>query len=104
MPGRRWTADDEWVVISRLTRWRVETIARHLGRTPKAVRRWMERTGQYPQTQDLVTSGVAAEVTGRSPGHLRRLARTGRVRARRVPDGRHWLFDLDELARHFPRN
>lgn len=99
MPGRRWTVDDEWVVLTRVRVWRVETIARRLGRTPKAVRRWCERNRVAPTTDEWVTSGIAAGLTGLSPQRLTALARAKRIRARRVSGGSWWLFDPARLPR-----
>jgi hypothetical protein len=96
---RRWTADEADLAVTYLPYWRVETIARALGRTPAAVRSWCARHGQWPTTQHLVTSGWAAQLTGLTPQRLTALARAGAVPARRVPGGRWWLFDPERLPR-----
>lgn len=76
--GRRWTLEEGEFVLARLCLWRVETIARHLGRTPRAVRRWLERNHQAPTLHDLVTSGQASASTGYTPQALTAMARAGR--------------------------
>lgn len=47
----------------------------------------------------MVTVAQAAEGTGYSPRHLRRLAAAGRIRARRL-HARGWLVDLDDFKRY----
>lgn len=56
-----------------------------------------------PTRQDWVTSTVAAELTGLSAQWLTQMARAGSVRARRVPGGRWWLFDMEALPQHRDR-
>jgi len=97
-PHRRWRPDEEAFVRAAIAYMTVPTIAARLGRTPKAVLRWMERHRVFPtRTGDYVTSGVASRLTGLKPQTLTALARAGRVRARRVPGGRWWMFDTEEL-------
>lgn len=97
--GQPWTVAEAEEVVRRLTTWRLATIARRLGRSEKGVRHWLWRHRQAPTLQDLVTSGLAAELSGYTPQHLTALARAGRVRARRVPGGRWWLFEPTTLPR-----
>ncbi|MGD9893449.1 MAG: hypothetical protein AB7U18_19375 [Dehalococcoidia bacterium] len=66
MAGRRWTEAEATFVIDNLTRWRIETIGRRLGRTPKAIHRYLQRHGQYVTQQVLITTGVAAALCGRT--------------------------------------
>ncbi len=95
--GCRWTPAEDELLAGRVTTWRTETIARHLGRSTRAVRRRIERRGWYPSRMDLVQSSIAAEITGLSPQHLTALARRGMVRAHRAPGRRWWLFDPASL-------
>jgi excisionase family DNA binding protein len=103
MPGRRWTVTEQTFVVDRLTIWRIETIAAHLGRTPKAVIRWCERHGQAVCHQDLWTTGMVGAAIGRSDATVRRWAREGRIPARRVPGGRRWLIDPARLEGVYDR-
>lgn len=97
-PHRRWRPDEEAFVRAAIAYMTVPTIAARLGRTPKAVLRWMERHRVYPtRTGDYVTSGVASRLTGLTPQELTALARERRIRARRVPGGRWWMFDTEDL-------
>jgi hypothetical protein len=89
----KYTAEEEFFILTHLTAWPRATIARHLGRTERQIRDWCWRRGQHPRNQDLLTSGEAANVSGRSQQWLTELARSGRIRARREPGGRWWLFD-----------
>lgn len=97
MPGRLWSVDEAHFVSARIRLWTVGAIARHLGRSERAVRHWCERNRVAPTRDEWVTSGIAAELTGLSPQALTKAARAGRVRARRVPGGRWWLFDPASL-------
>jgi hypothetical protein len=96
--NRKYTLDEECFILSHLTSWRRETIARHLGRTVRQIRDWCWRTGQNPRNQELLTSGQAARELGCSCQWLTQLAREGRIKARREPGGRWWLFDPRDLA------
>lgn len=79
-----------------------KAIGRKLGRSAHAVYRRSARLGVWPTKQDWVTSSVAAEIAGVSQQWLTSLARRGRVRARRVPGGKWWLFDLEALGGRLP--
>jgi hypothetical protein len=94
-----YTFDEEALIVSRLTCWTRPTIARHLGRTPRAIRGWCWRHGQNPRNQHLLTSGQAAKITGLSQQWLTEMARAGRIKARREPGGRWWLFSPAALER-----
>lgn len=84
-------------------RLRVETLARRLGRTPKAVLRWCERNRVFPCRGSWWTTGQAAQVTGLSPQHLSALCRQRKLRSRRVPGGRWWLIAPEEVERLIQR-
>ena len=73
-------------------------IGRKFGRSAYAVYQRSRRLGVWPTREDWVTSGVAAQITGFSQQWLSKLARIGKVRARRVPGGRWWLFDPRQLT------
>lgn len=75
------------------------TLARHLGRSPKAVEQWCWRHGCFPTRGSWYTSGEAARRTGLSPQWLTALCRERRIRARRVPGGRWWLIAPEEVER-----
>lgn len=95
---RRFTADEEQFISDRLPIWTLDAIARHLGRTRQSVERYCWRKHHAATTQDLVTSGQAAALTGRSPQRITALARQGKIRARRKPGGRWWLIDPATLT------
>lgn len=97
MAGRRWSAAEGVYVTTWLPYRTVPAIARALGRSEKGVRRWCERHGHSATTELLMTSGRAARIAGVSPQRLTALARQGRVRARRVPGGRWWLWRVEDL-------
>ncbi|MCC6312671.1 MAG: hypothetical protein IT337_01560 [Thermomicrobiales bacterium] len=97
--GKHWSAAEELTVIALVDRLTVAELARRLGRTEKAVTRWRERHGVYPTTAGWLTSGWAARESGYSAQRLTALARAGKTSARRVPGGRWWLFDGDDLPR-----
>lgn len=97
MPGRPWTRQEAVFVTTWLPYRTVPAIAAALGRTEKAVRRWCERHGHYATTELLMRSGRAARLAGCTPQRLTALARAGRIRARRVPGGRWWLFAVADL-------
>lgn len=94
-----WSRAEELLVIQEVDRLRTETLARRLGRTPKAVRRWCERNRVWATDGGRLTSGWAARASGYTPQALTAMARAGRIGARRVPGGRWWLFDPDALPR-----
>jgi len=48
-----------------------------------------------------ITTDVAVTLTGYSVGHIRRLAREGRIGTRRV--GRDWLVSREDLLAHKAR-
>ena len=91
---RRWTADEFEFAVSHCTVWSLSAIARHLGRSAVAVQRKLWYHRQAPTRQDLLTSGQLAAQLGCSQQWLTRLARQKRIKARRVPKGRWWLFPL----------
>lgn len=94
---RRYTLDEEAFILAHLTCWSRAAIARHLGRTPRQIKDWCWRTGQHPRNQHLLTSGEAARLAGVSQQWLTELARADRIKARREPGGRWWLFDPEEV-------
>lgn len=96
---RHWTDAEEQFVSDHLHYWGVAAIARHLGRTEKAVRRYQERRGLFCCTGWLLTSGHASRLCGCSPQRLTALARAGRIKARRMPRGHWWLFRQEDLPR-----
>lgn len=95
--GRRWTDDEIQFLSDYLLVMRPETLARKLGRTLRGVRQACNNRRLAPTTQELVTSGAAAEMTGYTRQYLTQLARARRLRAQRVPGSRWWLFDPADL-------
>lgn len=95
--GRRWTASEECAVVIRIGRQSIPAIARRLGRTERAVRHWCDDHHVCATRDEWVTSGVAAKLTGYTPQGLTKMARSGRIRAHRIPGGRWWLFSPDTL-------
>lgn len=89
---RRWTAEEFEFAVSHCTVWSRAAIARHIGRTAIAVRQKLWQHHQAPSKQDLLTSGQLAARMGISQQWLTRLARRGKLKARRIPRGRWWLF------------
>lgn len=65
--------------------------------TPATVRRMSASGPVVGMVDTWVTTGLAAGLAGCSERHVRRLAATGRVRARQV-GARTWLVDRDSLA------
>ena len=88
----RWTLASDFALMSMIGTMRAETIARRMGRTRWAILRRCQRLGLSASKDSVVTSGIAARLTGLSPQYLTRLARQGRIAARRLPGGRWWLF------------
>ena len=76
---------------------RAVTIGRKLGRSEGAIVKRCRKLGIAVTKDGVVTSGVAAQITGLSPQYLTRLARQGRIPARRVPGGRWWCFARVDL-------
>lgn len=68
-----------------------------LGRSELAVRKRCARLRLCPTREGGLTSTQAAKIAGYSPQWLTHLARTGQVKARRVPGGRWWLFPVEGL-------
>lgn len=97
--GRPWTREEEQFACDHLTTRTREWIAEQLGRTPRGVQQRLCRIHQHARNQDWLSSGAAAEASGYSQQHLSALARRGRLRARRVPGSRDWLFDPEGLPR-----
>lgn len=102
MAGKRWTAAEAISAALWVGRYRDATIARKLGRTPKAVRQWRERQRLFPSTQEWLTTSQAAELAGVSDRAMRRWARAGRVNAHRLPGGRRWLIDPASVPKASP--
>ncbi len=94
---RVWTLEDEYFLISHLTIWTDAAIARHLGRTEEAVKRYRWRLKQHCFNQDVIPSGLASELTGLSPQRLTAMARQKKIKARKKPGSHHWMFYPDSL-------
>lgn len=90
--GSPWTLAEDFALMGMIGTMRPATIARRLGRSERAVIRRCNRLHLAASKDGVVTSGVAAQLTGLSPQYLTRLARQGRIPARRMPGGRWWLF------------
>jgi len=90
--GAPWTLANDFALMSMIGTMRAETIARRMGRTRWAILRRCQRLGLSASKDGVVTSGIASQLTGLSPQYLTRLARQGRIAARRLPGGRWWLF------------
>jgi excisionase family DNA binding protein len=99
--GTRYSVEQECLIVDHITLWRKETIARRLGKSRSAVRAWCWRHGINARSRHLMTSGQAAKYVNRSCQWLTELARSGRIKARREPGGRWWLFSADTLDRFF---
>lgn len=95
---KAWTLEEVDYVKDNISLMRRSSIAMKLGRTEKAVARWCEKARICPTHDTWITSGWAAEMSGVSPQYLTRLAREGRIKARRVPGGRWWLYSPEHLA------
>jgi len=92
-----YSIEQERIVVDHITVWRKNTIARKLGKSVSAVRAWCNAHGISPRKRHLLTSGQAARMVGCSCQWLTELARAGRLKARREPGGRWWLFDPRNL-------
>lgn len=90
--GAPWTQAADFALMGMVGTMRAETIARRMGRSRWAIIRRCQRLGLSASKDGVVTSGVAAQLSGLSPQYLTRLARQGRIAARRFPGGRRWLF------------
>lgn len=91
---RHWTEDEVGYVARHLLTAKLETIARRLGRTPRAVQALQSRlAGRLAVTrQTHLTARQWALEHGWSPQYAATLCRRARVPARRVPGGRTWLI------------
>jgi hypothetical protein len=92
---RIWTIEEEYFMISHLTIWTDSTIARHLGRTEYAVRKYRQRLHQHYANQDLISTGQLAKLVNKSPQYIRRMAREGKIKARHKPHSNRWLFSYE---------
>lgn len=99
MSGRRWTPAEEAFVIVNRRRLHVRTLARHLGRTERAVIAWSYRNNVWPWTGSWYTPIDVARLLGVSRQHICRLCRRRAIRARRVPGSRRWIIPPDEVER-----
>lgn len=88
----RWTDEDMEFAAAHLTRWTRAQIARGLGRSPRAVEQWQQRSHQWATTQTLLTASEYARQVGRTPQTIAAQCRRGTLPARRVPGGRWWLI------------
>jgi len=91
--NRKWTAEEDFILILYRQTWTNKTIAKKIGRSIKAVENRSRRISCWPTTGDLMTSGEAAKMSGWSQQYCTMLAREKKVKAKRVPGGRWWLFD-----------
>lgn len=98
--SRLWTADEEFILILRRENWKVETIARKLGRTPKAVLMKARKLNCWPTNGELMTSGEAAKISGYTQQWCVKLAKKKKVKAKRTPGGRWWLFSPEEFKKY----
>lgn len=102
MPGMRWSPAEECYVIVNRRRLRLATIARHLGRSEKALLRWCERNDCWPHTQSWYLTHEAELVTRLPDWRIREMTRRGLIRSRRVP-GSHWRLlhpdDVEAMVR-----
>lgn len=95
--GKHWSESDIESVANNLHKYAIEQMY-WLGRSPGAIRAMMKRKRIYPNTQEWLTSGQAAELAGISVQMLTRKARQGKVIAAR-PNSRWWLFDPNQFAK-----
>ena len=91
--SRRWTFEEDAILGLQRTTRTCAAIGRKLGRSACAVYCRARRIGCWPTTCDLITSTMAAKLMGVTPQWITSLARRGKIKARRVPGGRWWLFD-----------
>lgn len=96
--GERWTWAEDATLTLNVQRQSVETLARRLGRSPRAVRKRFRRLNLAPTRDEWLTSTQAAAVMGCTPQWVTHLARQGRIRARRVPGGAWWLIDCEGVG------
>jgi len=95
---KRWTYDDQCFASTHVTSLTYAEIAARMGRTERAVRHWCERSHNTPLNMHLMTTTEVAEEWGVSVQYVARLARQGKLPARRVPGGRRWLFDPERVS------
>lgn len=96
----RWTEDEIELLASLVTRCSRLTIARRLGRTPRAVEALQQRhPGLWATQQTCVTARQAGMLAGISHTVTYRLIQRGELRCRRVPGGRWYLVTDEELHR-----
>jgi len=96
----RWRDDEIDLLGALVTKCTRVTIARKLGRTPRAVEAMQQRRrGLCPTQQVYVTARQAALRVGLSPQYVETLCRRGRIKAHRVPGGRWWLVSDREIGR-----
>jgi len=55
-----------------------------------------------PRLDELIPLNQAAEVSGLSPDHLRRLVRTGELWGRKV--GRNWVTSMEAVRKYLARD
>lgn len=92
-----YTTEEREYIFNRLTSWGEDAIAKHLDRSVRSVQKQKVKYHQHALNQELVPSGVASQVTGYTPQGLTKMAREGRLKARRKPKSKWWLFYPPEL-------
>lgn len=101
--GKPWATDERLYVSTHITTMAPDTIAQRLGRTTQAVMSLVNRRRYAPTRMHLMTTAEVAAEWGVSVQYVARLAREGRLTARRVPLGRMWLYNAETLPARPPR-
>lgn len=96
MRESRYSVHDEMLIVDRLGRWRMESIAKGVGRSVSAVQHWCWRHHQSPWSRYL-TARRAAFLVGITPQGMSKRIRNGKQRAHRCPGGRSWLIRYEDL-------
>jgi excisionase family DNA binding protein len=94
---KKWSADEDFCLILWRSIYKPETIAKRLGRTVYGVEWRSKKLKCWPTKDDLLTTGQASELTGYCTEWLARMAKTGKIKSRKVPGGKWWLFKQEDL-------
>lgn len=96
----RWREDEIQLLADMVTRCSRLTIARKLGRTPRAVEAMQQRRpGLWATQQTCLTARQVAIECGVSHTTMYRMIHDRRVRCHRLPGGRCWLLGAREVRR-----